>query len=71
MLDADAPPHPGSDDFAQRLGDMQVDMPHFLIAPRIDLPQGLIKALRIPPGLRVQEEMMHGWFSFVPKSLVA
>src|SRR5262249_2114844 len=41
-------------DFAQRLGHMQVNMPNFLIAPRGDLPDWLIKALRIPPGLRVE-----------------
>jgi len=33
---------------------MQVDMPRFLVAPRGDVSRRLIKALRIPPGLRVQ-----------------
>jgi len=33
---------------------MELDMPDFLIRPRRDLPHRLIKALRIPPGLRVE-----------------
>jgi hypothetical protein len=33
---------------------MKLDMPHFLMTPLHDLPQGLIKPFRIPPGLRVQ-----------------
>jgi hypothetical protein len=33
---------------------MELDMPDFLIAPRHDLPHRLIKALRVPPRLRVQ-----------------
>jgi hypothetical protein len=33
---------------------MKLHMPDFLIAPRGDLPPGLIKPLRIPPGLRKQ-----------------
>jgi hypothetical protein len=33
---------------------MEVDMPDFLITPRGDLPHGLIKPLRIPPGLRAE-----------------
>jgi len=44
----------GSDDFAQRFGRMELDMPDFLITPRGDLPRGLIKPLRIPPGLRAE-----------------
>jgi hypothetical protein len=44
----------GSNDFPQRFGDVQVDMPDFLIAPRGDLPHRLIKVLRIPPHLRMQ-----------------
>jgi hypothetical protein len=33
---------------------MELDMPDFLITPHRDVPHGLIKPLRIPPGLRVQ-----------------
>jgi hypothetical protein len=44
----------GSDDFAQRFGRMELDMPEFLLRPRRDLPHRLIKALRIPPGLRME-----------------
>src|SRR5262249_6197923 len=44
----------GGDDFAQRFGHMELDMPDFLITPRGDLPRGLIKPLRIPPGLRAE-----------------
>jgi hypothetical protein len=44
----------GGDDFAQRFGYMKLDMPEFLLTPRGDLPLGLIKPLRIPPGLRVE-----------------
>jgi hypothetical protein len=31
-------------------------MSHFLIAPRRDLPHRLIKALRIPPRLRMEQQ---------------
>jgi len=34
---------------------MELDMSDFLIRPRRDLPYGLIKALRIPPRLRVEQ----------------
>jgi hypothetical protein len=33
---------------------MELNMPNFLITPRGDLPLGLIKPLRIPPGLRAE-----------------
>jgi hypothetical protein len=33
---------------------MELDMPEFLLTPRGNLPLTLIKALRIPPGLRVE-----------------
>jgi hypothetical protein len=42
------------DDFAQRFGHMELDMPEFLLTPCRDLPLGLIKPLRIPLGLRVE-----------------
>ena len=44
----------GGDDFAQRFSHMELDMSDFLITPRRHVPHGLIKPLRIPPGLRVQ-----------------
>jgi hypothetical protein len=44
----------GGDDFAQRFGHMELDMPEFLLTPRGDLPLALIKPLRIPSGLRVE-----------------
>jgi hypothetical protein len=34
---------------------MELDMPDFLITPRGDLPHRLIKALRVPPRLRVEQ----------------
>jgi hypothetical protein len=44
----------GGDDFAQRFGRMELDMPEFLLTLRGNLPRTLIKPLRIPPGLRVE-----------------
>jgi hypothetical protein len=39
---------------------MELNMAGFLLTPGGDLPLGLIKALRIPPGLRLEQVMTHG-----------
>jgi hypothetical protein len=42
-------------DFAQGFGDVQLNVPHFLIGPGLQLPLRQIKALGIPPGLGLQQ----------------
>jgi hypothetical protein len=44
----------GGDDFAEGLGDVELNVPHLLVRPRRQMPFGLIEALNIPPGLSLQ-----------------